>query len=219
MDTAGSKAGLSALLNDFEEKRIDVLVGTQMVTKGLDFDNVAFVGILGADGLTKFPDFRSGERAFQLMTQVAGRAGRKNRRGEVLMQAFNTAHPVIQEVLQGDFEGFARRELEERKAFKYPPFYRLIQLELRHKDLKTVQKAADFFAKTLRSKLGERILGPVPSTIARVRNYYGQDILLKLEKSADILHRTKQLILHTRELLIGQKGYTQVIVNINVDPM
>ncbi|HPI09270.1 MAG TPA: primosomal protein N', partial [Saprospiraceae bacterium] len=167
LDTAGSKNNLTALLNDFEERRLDILVGTQMVTKGLDFDNVALVGVLGADQLTKFPDFRSGERAFQLLTQVAGRAGRKLKRGSVLIQAFDPKHPVLQEVLLGDFRGFADRELKERHEFHYPPFYRLIAIQLRHKDPKVVHEAAAEFGKMLRRSLGDRVLGPVLPNIAR----------------------------------------------------
>jgi len=218
LDTAGTKSNLTALLNDFEERRLDILVGTQMVTKGLDFDNVALVGVLGADALTKFPDFRSGERAFQLLTQVAGRAGRKNKQGRVLIQAFDPRHPVVQEVLNGDFLGFVDRELKERLEFKYPPFYRLINLELRHKEPKVVNEAAAFYAKALRAKLGDRVLGPVIPNIARIRNYFGQNIMLKLEKSAPLLSGTKALIRHTTEIMLGRPGLSQVQVAVDVDP-
>ncbi|MDO8368591.1 MAG: primosomal protein N' [Saprospiraceae bacterium] len=218
LDTAGTKSNLTALLNDFEERRLDILVGTQMVTKGLDFDNVALVGVLGADALTKFPDFRAGERAFQLLTQVAGRAGRKNKRGNVLIQAFDPKHPVVQEVLQGDFLGFVDRELKERFEFKYPPYYRLINLELRHKEPKIVNEAAAFYAKMLRQKLGDRVLGPVIPNIARIRNYFGQNIMLKLEKSAPVLAGAKALIRHTTEIMLGRPGLSQVQVAVDVDP-
>jgi primosomal protein N' (replication factor Y) len=219
LDTAGSKNNLTALLSDFEERRLDILVGTQMVTKGLDFDNVALVGVLGADQLTKFPDFRSGERAFQLLTQVAGRAGRKLKRGSVLIQAFDPKHPVLQEVLHGDFRGFAERELKERHEFHYPPFYRLIAIQLRHKDPKIVHEAAADFGKILRKTLGDRVLGPVVPNIARVRGYYAQDILLKLEKSAPLLKDSKALIRYSTEILTGKKGFGQVQVVVDVDPM
>ena len=219
LDTAGTKSNLSALLNDFEEKRLDILVGTQMVTKGLDFDNVALVGVLGADSLTKFPDFRSGERAYHLLTQVAGRAGRKNKRGLVLIQAFDPKHPVILEVLEHDFQTFVQRELKERLTFKYPPYYRLIHLELRHKEPKIVHEAAIFYAKALRAKLGERVLGPVIPNIARIRNYFGQDIMLKLEKSAPVINGAKALIRHTTEIMLGKPGWSQVQVAVDVDPV
>jgi primosomal protein N' (replication factor Y) len=219
LDTASSKSGLNGLLNDFEARQIDVLVGTQMVTKGLDFDNVALVGVLGADALTKYPDFRAGERAFQLLTQVAGRAGRKNKRGKALIQAFDPAHPVIQEVLRGDYEGFAERELKERAAFKYPPFYRLIHIQLRHKDLKVAQEAAQWLGKALRYKLGERVLGPTMPAVPRIRGYFGQEMLLKLEKSAPLLANTKHLIRQSTEGLLGQSGFSQVSVEVDVDPI
>ncbi|MCE2822081.1 MAG: primosomal protein N' [Saprospiraceae bacterium] len=219
MDTAGARSGLIALLNDFEERRIDILVGTQMVTKGLDFENVGFVGVLAADSLTRFPDFRAGERAFQLLTQVAGRAGRKKKRGQVLIQAYDPQHPVIQEVLNHDFDSFVQRELAERQEFHYPPYYRLIQLELRHKDPQTVNAAAAYFAAALRDKLGDRVLGPVIPNIARVRGFFGQDIMLKLEKSAGILNQSKQLIRHVTEILNGKQGFSQVTVSVDVDPM
>lgn len=219
LDTAGTKSNLAALLNDFEERRLDILVGTQMVTKGLDFDNVALVGVLGADALTKFPDFRAGERAFQLLTQVAGRAGRKHKRGQVLIQAFDPKHPVVQDVLRGNFLGFAERELKERTEFKFPPFYRLIHLELRHKEPKVVNEAAAFYARLLRQKLGDRVLGPVIPNIARIRNYFGQDILLKLEKSAPLLSGAKTLIRHSTETMLGKPGFSQVQVAVDVDPV
>lgn len=219
MDTAGARSGLIALLNDFEERRIDILVGTQMVTKGLDFENVGFVGVLAADSLTRFPDFRAGERAFQLLTQVSGRAGRKKKRGQVLIQAYDPQHPVIKEVLNHDFNSFVQRELAERQEFHYPPYYRLIQLELRHKDPQTVNAAAAYFAAALRDKLGDRVLGPVIPNIARVRGFFGQDIMLKLEKSAGILNQSKQLIRHVTEILNGKQGFSQVTVSVDVDPM
>lgn len=219
LDTAGSKNKLTALLDDFEARRIDILVGTQMVTKGLDFDNVALVGVLSADSLLKYPDFRASERAFQLLTQVAGRAGRKQTRGLVLLQAFDPKHPVLQEVLRGDFQTFIRRELAERETFHYPPFYRLIHLEIRHKDARMAQEAAVFFAKTLQETLGARVLGPALPAIPRLRGYFGQDIMLKMEKSMPLLIHTKKLIRHTTELLLGRPGFSQTYVAVDVDPV
>ena len=218
LDTAGSKANLAALLNDFEEKRIDILVGTQMVTKGLDFENVGVVGVISADQLLRFPDFRAGERAYQLLTQVAGRAGRKNKRGRVLVQAYALGHPVLKEVMAGDFMAFLQRELHERREFHYPPYYRLIHLTLRHKEERTVHQAAAFFGKLLKEKLGDRVLGPVLPHIARVRGYYTQEILLKLEKSAPLLADSKGMIRHFTEVMLGQPGFTAVQIAVDVDP-
>lgn len=219
LDTAGSKGSLTALLNDFEERRIDILVGTQMVTKGLDFDNVGIVGVLGADQLLRFPDFRAGERTFHLLTQVAGRAGRKNKRGQVLIQAYTPEHPVLQEVLAGRFESFAMRELRERAEFHYPPYYRLIHVLLQHKDEKTVIAAAEQYGQLLRKILGARILGPVAPPIPRIRGYFGRQIMLKMEKDAPLLVKTKQLLRDSVEVLNGQSGFGQIRVHIDVDPV
>jgi primosomal protein N' (replication factor Y) len=218
MDTASTKNNLTAILTDFEEKRIDILVGTQMVTKGLDFDNVGLVGVIGADQLVRFPDFRAGERAFQLLTQVAGRSGRKYKQGRVLIQAYNPTHPVLKEVEGGDFEAFMRREMQERADFFYPPFSRLIALQVRHKDAKIAASAADYLGKVLREKLGKRVLGPVLPQIARIRTYYIQDILLKLEKSAPLIQDTKLMIRYHTELLQAKSGFSQVQVVVDVDP-
>lgn len=218
LDTAGTKNSLTAILNAFEEKRLDVLVGTQMVTKGLDFDNVGVVGVLGADQLVRFPDFRAGERAYQLLTQVAGRAGRKHKQGRVLVQAWNPAHPVLQEVLRGDFTGFMARELNERQQFQYPPFFRLIHIRLQHKDEKTALLAAEFLATGLRKSMGKRVLGPVQPHIPRIRNYYGQEILLKLEKSAAVIQSAKALVRQATDVVTAQPGWGQVRVAVDVDP-
>lgn len=219
LDTAGSKTNLAALLHDFEDQQIDVLVGTQMVTKGLDFDNVGLVGVVGADQLLRFPDFRAGERAFQLLTQVAGRAGRKNKRGKVLIQAWNPDHPVLTNVINNDFQGFLKRELAERQEFQYPPFVRLIHLDIRHKDDKMADHAAQIFAGMLREKMGVRVMGPVIPHIPRVRSYYHRNIMLKLERTGTVLQAAKALIKTSTERLLGQKGFASVGIGVDVDPM
>jgi len=219
LDTAGSKNNLAALLHDFEDQQIDVLVGTQMVTKGLDFDNVGLVGVVGADQLLRFPDFRAGERAFQLLTQVAGRAGRKNKRGKVLIQAWNPDHPVLKDVINNDFQGFLKRELAERKEFQYPPFVRLIHLDIKHKDDKMADHAAQIFAGMLREKMGARVMGPVIPHIPRIRNYYHRNIMLKLERTGTVLQAAKLLIKNSTERLLGQKGFSSVGVGVDVDPI
>ncbi|MCS7036211.1 MAG: primosomal protein N' [Saprospiraceae bacterium] len=219
LDTASTKNRLNDLLTDFEEKRIDILVGTQMITKGLDFDNVALVGVLGADQLTRFPDFRAGERAFQLLTQVAGRAGRKHKRGLVMIQAWNPNHPVLQEALHGNFEAHAQRELEERKQFLYPPFARLIRVYVRHPKEEITLAIARQLAEGLRQRLAHRVLGPTQPTIGRLRGYFVQEILLKLEKSATLLDETKRLLLDTAGQLATQPGWSQARIYADVDPM
>ncbi len=219
LDTAGTRSSLTALLDDFEERRTDILVGTQMVTKGLDFDNVALAGVIGADQLIRFPDFRAGERAFQLLTQVAGRAGRRQKRGLVLIQTFQPQHPVLLEVLNGDLPAFYTRELAERQAFHYPPFYRLIHLLIRHKKQEVVEAAAIFFSNALRAVLGDRVLGPVLPGVPRIRGLFGQNILLKLEKDATLLANTKALIRQTEIQMVARAGWSLVILSTDVDPV
>ncbi|MEM6321023.1 MAG: primosomal protein N', partial [Bacteroidota bacterium] len=164
-DTVKSKNAHARIINDFEEKRLDILVGTQMVTKGLDFDNVGVVGVLSADHLLQFPDFRAAERGFQLMTQVSGRAGRKKKQGRVIIQAFDMEHPVLKEVKENNFIGFFKREIIERKDFLYPPFYKLIQITLKHKKPRTLNEAGYFYVKFLKEKLGNKVIGPAVPTI------------------------------------------------------
>ena len=189
-----------------------------MVTKGLDFDNVGLVGVLSADQMLHFPDFRATERAFQLLLQVSGRAGRQKKRGKVLIQAYKMDHPVLYEVQKSNFENFFLRELQERIDFSYPPFHRLIKIQLKHKKPEVVKKAAKFFGEWLRAKLGDRILGPATPGIARIRTYYLQDIIIKLSKNSKQLDYTKQLILDVQNHLKAQKGYSTVRVIIDVDP-
>ncbi|MGB1217181.1 MAG: replication restart helicase PriA, partial [Saprospiraceae bacterium] len=197
-DTVKGKKALTKLINDFEEKRIDILVGTQMVTKGLDFDNVGVVGILSADQLIYFPDFRASERAYQLMVQVSGRAGRKYKQGKVVIQTYQVDHPVIKDVLANDFENFKLRELNERKQFNYPPFQRMIKITLKHKKRMTCYQAAELFAKALKKRLGGRVVGPAEPGIPRIRSLYHQDIMIKLENKSQVLNSTKDLIRTTQ---------------------
>ncbi len=217
-DAVRKKNSHQRIISSFEDKQIDILVGTQMVTKGLDFDNVGLVGVMSADSLLYFPDFRATERAFQLMTQVSGRAGRRHKRGKVVIQAFNTSHPVLTEVTQNDYAGFFEREIRERRQFKYPPFYRLIAIRLRHKKKHVVDTAIDFFSKQLVKKLGSRLLGPSQPAISRIRNYYVMDIMIKLERKKDVIEKTKELIRETQVDLYGQKGLSSVRVSVDVDP-
>ncbi len=217
-DTVKGKHGHQRIISDFEEKRIDILVGTQMVTKGLDFDNVGLVGVLSADNLLHFPDFRASERAFQLLTQVSGRAGRKRKRGKVLIQAFNTGHPVLKEVIENDYLHFFTREQNERRDFSYPPFYRLIKITLKHVKRQNLHEGAQFYAHQLRKKLGGRVLGPAEPGIARVRNYYLMDILIKLERKKEALAFAKKTIESAGLELQGQKGMSGIKINVDVDP-
>ena len=218
LETVRAKNAYSKIINDFEEKRIQILVGTQMVTKGLDFDNVGLVGVLSADQLLQFPDFRAAERAFQLMTQVSGRAGRKKKRGKVIIQAFNTSHPVLEDVIQNDFTGLYEREVQERQSFQYPPFFRLIQITLKHKKPEVLNQGAKIFAHYLQGTLGKRMLGPAVPYISRIRGYYLLQILIKLERNKHIIEKTKQLILDATDEVHSKKGLSGVRVNVDVDP-
>jgi primosomal protein N' (replication factor Y) len=219
LDTVRSKNALVKLINDFEEKRIDILVGTQMVTKGFDFDNVGLVGVLSADQLLQFPDFRSAERAFQVMVQVSGRAGRKNKQGKVILQAYNIAHPVLKEVIENDFDSFFTREIQERQAFKYPPFYKLIKITLRHKRPQVVNDGMRVYASFLKKKLGEWVIGPAVPYVSRVRGYYILDLMVKMEPHAPKMKFAKNAIAEAAIYLSQTKGYSTIRVNVDVDPM
>lgn len=217
-DTVRGKDAHAKIINDFEEGRLDILVGTQMVTKGLDFERVGVVGVLSADQLLQFPDFRAGERAFQLMLQVSGRAGRKHRQGKVIIQAFNTAHPVLSEVLDNDYARFYAREMLERKQFKYPPYYRLIRLSLKHKTPRVVNDAGRIFEKALKGKLGEWVMGPAVPYVSRVRGFYLLDFMVKTEPDTKKLRYAKESIQAAIDALQQTQGFSGVRVSVDVDP-
>ncbi|MEL7021448.1 MAG: primosomal protein N', partial [Bacteroidota bacterium] len=217
-DTVRSKNAHARIINDFEEKRIDILVGTQMVTKGLDFDNVGIVGVLSADQLTQFPDFRASERAFQLITQVSGRAGRKKKRGKVIIQAFNPSHPVLKEVFDNDYGTFFTRESTERKSFMYPPYHRLIKITLKHKKPQTLNDATKLFKNLLKDKIGTWLIGPAIPHVSRVRAFYLMDFMVKMERDTRKISYAKQTIWDAMHELRAMRGMSGVRVNIDVDP-
>ena len=218
LDTSRSKTAHSKIINDFEEKRIEILVGTQMVTKGLDFENVGLVGVLSADNLLKFPDFRATERAFQLMMQVAGRAGRKHKRGKVIIQAFDIKHPILRDIVENEYGTFFKRELQERQNFQYPPYFRLIGVSLRHKKHQVLHAAAKVFTKYVREKLGNRVNGPAVPAVERVNTYFILDYLIKVEKDADKIRYTKDTIAQATFEMQNTEGYSNVRVAVDVDP-
>ncbi|NJL75928.1 MAG: primosomal protein N' [Saprospiraceae bacterium] len=218
LDTVQSKRVLNDLINDFEERRIDILVGTQMVTKGLDFENVGIVGVLNADSLFQFPDFRASERGFQLITQVSGRAGRKHKQGKVYIQTYTPQHPVIQEVLDNDFQSFFTRETAERKQFGYPPYVRLIRVTLKHKRPEVLNHASRTFENFVKPKLGEWIIGPAIPYVGRVRGYYLLDFLIKLEREPQKITYAKKVLLEGMQFTQTQEGFSGVRVHIDVDP-
>jgi primosomal protein N' (replication factor Y) len=182
LDTVRTKSSLHRLLHDFSERRIDLLVGTQMVSKGLDFDNVSTVGILDADQMLNFPDFRSFERSFQLMSQVAGRSGRRSKQGKVIIQTRNPGHWVIRAVMNHDYASFYHQDMEERRHFGYPPHCRLVSFTIRHREEALTHDAATRFCTLLRNKFGSRVHGPHIPVVHRVRNQYIRHILLKIER-------------------------------------
>lgn len=185
MDTARNKHAHRDIIEQFASGEIDVLIGTQMVSKGLDFDHVGLVGILNADLLFKFPDFRAHERAFQLMVQVAGRAGRNTKRGQVIIQTYDPDFWLMDKIRNHDYDGFYTQELAERKIHGYPPFYRIIKIGIRHRDQATCDEAAAEYGRLLRADFGSRVLGPEYHFIPRIRNQYIKQILIKIERGAD----------------------------------
>ncbi|RYD72572.1 MAG: primosomal protein N', partial [Sphingobacteriales bacterium] len=217
VDSVRGKTAHDNLIHLFEQHRIDVLVGTQMVVKGLDFEKVSLVGILDADGLLSFADFRANERAFQLMEQVSGRAGRKHAQGKVLIQAMNVQHPVLQFVQQHSYENFYQFEIVNRKEFFYPPYSRIVILTLKHKDKSIVTEASEKLATLLRQDLKELVIGPAPPVIGRVRNQYLMEIMLKLPKEPGMSMTYKKVIRNHINLMQSEKIFKAVHVIADVD--
>jgi primosomal protein N' (replication factor Y) len=217
LDTASRKNAYARILGDFAEKQTDVLVGTQMVSKGLDFDHVAVAGILHADEMLSIPDFRSNERAFQLMTQVAGRAGRRDKKGLVLLQTYKPEHYVVRHVVEHDVSGFLNEEAHHRHKLGYPPFTRLIRITIRHTDKTYTQSAAEALARDLRQVFKERVLGPEQPGIGRVRNKYLFDLLLKFNP-VENLSKAKLLILQATDRLHSNPSHRSAEVLFDVDP-
>jgi primosomal protein N' (replication factor Y) len=218
LDTTSQKNAHQEIIDDFENKRIDILIGTQMVTKGLDFDNVSLVGILNADSMLNFPDFRSHERSFQLMAQVAGRAGRKQKQGRVLIQSYSPDHPVIEAVKTNDYLGMYRAEMQERKDFLYPPYCKLIKITVKHKDYLVTNQAARELAILMRKAFGKQVLGPEYPSVARIKNNYLKNILLKLsaEMSAK---QAKQHLSKLIEQVNQMPDFRRVRFVVDVDPV
>ncbi len=218
LDTTRKKNSYENILNDFENRKIDILVGTQMVTKGLDFDNVSLVGILDADMMLNRPDFRSFERSYQLMSQVAGRAGRKNKRGRVVIQTYDPDHWIIRHVIDHDFEGMFKQELIERENYFYPPFYKIIKLTLKHRKPEQVESSADELAGKMKRVFGSRVLGPEFPIVKRVQNQYLKVIRLKVEREAS----QKKVKVHLKKIIDSfYEGSTNKPVRliIDVDPI
>lgn len=218
LDTTRSKKSYEKIISDFEQYKVDILIGTQMVSKGLDFDRVSLVGILNADNMLNFPDFRSYERAFQMMAQVSGRAGRKNKRGTVVLQTTMPEHQVIGQVIRNDYVSMYKVQTEERKLFRYPPYFRIIQIVLRHRDSQTLNQASVRMAKDLRAVFGDRVLGPNIPIISRIQNQYIKHILLKIEIEASF-EKAKIILRQVADGVIADSKFKALRVSLDVDPM
>ncbi len=217
VDSVRGKKAHDELIQLFELHRFDILVGTQMVVKGLDFDKVSLVGILDADGLLSFADFRVNERAFQLMEQVSGRAGRKDEQGKVMIQATNVKHHILQLVQQHDYKQFYSYEIVSRQQFFYPPYSRIVLLTLKHKDKNIVEAASEKLATLLRQDLKEYIVGPAAPVVNRIRNQYLMEILIKLPKETGMSLRYKKVIRNHINLMASEKNFKSVTVVVDVD--
>ncbi|WP_353130641.1 replication restart helicase PriA [Parapedobacter pyrenivorans] len=218
LDSTRGKHGFDRVLNAFDEQRYDILVGTQMVAKGLDFGKVSVIGIINADGLINYPDFRAYERAFSLLAQVSGRAGRRNSNGKVIVQSYAPSHRIIQQVIQNDYEGMFMTEVTERKHYAYPPFFRLFKIDVKHKEQQAVYDAARRLAASLREGLGQRVYGPEAPLVGRVRNHYIYSILLKVERAGISITKVKELVKVTLLHFEANKANKGVRVQIDVDP-
>lgn len=217
LDSTTQKKRYIEILNDFDDHKIDILVGTQMVTKGLDFDNVSVVGILSADNLISFPDFRSYERSFQQMTQVSGRAGRHGKQGTVIIQSYQPYHQAIRDAMDNNYESMYKSQILERRVFKYPPFHKLIEIAIRHSDQDLVNQSAALFAKRLREQFGNRVMGPEYPSVARIRNKYIKKILVRFAVG-EAVSEGKKIIMRIANEMMQDKAFARIQIVFDVDP-
>ena len=218
LDTTRTRSAYEKIIADFEQGKTDILIGTQMVSKGLDFDHVSVVGILNADTMLNYPDFRSYERAFQLMAQVAGRAGRKNKRGRVVLQTKSIDHPIIPQVIANDYEAMVGGQLAERQMFHYPPYHRLVYVYLKNRNETLLDLMAQTMAAKLRTVFGNRVLGPDKPPVARVQTLFIRKIVLKIETNAPMA-RARELLVQVQKEMVAEDRFKSLIVYYDVDPM
>lgn len=216
-DTTRKKNSYENIITQFEEGEIDILVGTQMISKGLDFENVNLVGILNADNLLNFPNYRSFERAFQLMSQVSGRAGRSTKRGKVIIQTSNPGHPIIKQVLFNEYHALYAQQIEERQLFKYPPFYRHIKVTLKHKKVKVADDAINKLVAQLKHTFGQRVLGPELPMVNKIQDLHIRNLHLKIERDK-ATKKAKDFIISTCNKMKEQPGYSSLQIFFDVDP-
>jgi len=217
MDSARTRNAMHQIIDAFQAKRTQILIGTQMIAKGLDFDHVSLIGVINADTLLNYPDFRAFERSYQLLAQVAGRAGRRDKQGMAIIQAYSEQHRILNHVLANDYEAMYQDELGEREKFHYPPFTRLIHLNIKHKDQPVLHAAASRLADQLKAQLGHRVLGPEQPLVAKIRNYHLAQIGIKIEKTLAV-QKVKQFIKECISDLNTQKAFRSVLVQVDVDP-
>ena len=218
LDTTRTRSAYERIIADFEQGKTNILIGTQMVSKGLDFDHVSVVGILNADTMMNYPDFRAYERAYQLMAQVSGRAGRKNKRGLVVLQTKSIDHPIIEQVINNDFEQMVATQLAERQMFHYPPYYRMVYVYLKNRNETLLDLMAHAMAEKLRALFGNRVLGPDKPPVGRVQTLYIKKIVLKLEYNAP-MSRARELLLRVQREILEDDRFKSLIVYYDVDPM
>ena len=218
LDTTRTRAAYERIIADFEQGKTDILIGTQMVSKGLDFDHVSVVGILNADTMLNYPDFRAYERAYQLMAQVAGRAGRKNKQGRVVLQTKSMDHPIIPQVISNDYESMVNGQLAERQMFHYPPYYRLVYVYLKNRNETLLDLMAQTMAAKLRAIFGNRVLGPDKPPVARVQTLFIRKIVVKIETKAPMA-RVRELLLQVQKEMVAEDRFKSLIVYYDVDPM
>jgi primosomal protein N' (replication factor Y) len=216
-DTTRGKYSFEKLIDSFKNREIDILVGTQMLAKGLDFDNVSLVGIMNADTMLYHPDFRAFERSFQMMTQVSGRSGRSEKRGKVIIQTYNPLHNVIQQVTNNDYEGMYKEQLYERKIYYYPPFYRLIRLTLKHCDFEKLKEGSMWLYQVLQQNLSIPVLGPEEPAVSRIRNEYIRTIMVKIPADTSLQGTKKTIlkILNSFDVILQYRA-VKLIVNVDV---
>jgi primosomal protein N' (replication factor Y) (superfamily II helicase) len=216
-DTTRNKNSFNRIIRAFEQRRIDILIGTQMISKGLDFENLTVVGVLNADNLLNYPDFRAHERSFQLIEQVSGRAGRRQKQGKVVIQTSDPSNRIIRLVLRHDYINMFRIQCEERKTFNYPPFCRLIRISIKHKEKALLNKFSDILGQDLKEIFGKRVLGPESPVISQVQLWYIKTILIKIEREKP-LAKAKQFIVEAIERLEKEKGASSLKIAVDVDP-
>lgn len=218
LDTTRGKNSYENIIGRFDSGETDILIGTQMISKGLDFDNVRVVGILNADNMLNYPDFRAFERSYQLIAQVSGRAGRKNKQGKVVIQTSSPDHTILEMVMDNRYEDFYKNELLERKNFSYPPYCRIISLTLKHNKPEVLDRMGNMLGENLKKTLGKRVLGPQKPYIGRIKKYYIKRIVVKVEKQTSYI-KAKEIVLNNIEKTLEHPNFKSGIISIDVDPM